>query len=145
MIILLIEGYPAVQSLLAPSPASLRYQEQRPLFCPCGQSLPAIRGLCHSCYRSAAHSRQYFSGLRGEILDRDGHQCRSCGSADRLHVHHRKAGVNDRDWLITVCVGCHARLHRRAGLRILIPELLVALWSEQHPGAPVQFQLPVAA
>jgi len=64
--------------------------------------------------------------------------------AYRLHVHHRKPGVNDRAWLITVCAGCHARLHRLAALRIWIPELLVALWIEQHPGVPVQLQLPVA-
>ncbi len=146
---MLIDGYSVVESFLAPSPARLRYPEQRLLFCPCGQNLPAIAGLCRSCYRSAAHSQQYFSGLRGEILECDGHQCRACSSTDHLHVHHRKPGVNDRDWLITVCAGPrgqpHARLHRLAALRICIPELLVALWSEQHPGAPVQIQLPVAA
>lgn len=116
---------------------------QRQLFCPCGRGSPLIAGLCRSCYRSAAHSRQRFNGLRGEVLERDGHQCRACGSATRLHVHHRKPGVNDRQWLITVCAGCHARLHRLAVLRIWMPELLVALWIEQHPGTPVQLQLPV--
>lgn len=141
----LIDGDSAVQSVLAPSPARLRYQEQRLLFCPCGQNLPSIAGLCRSCYRSAAHSREYFSGLRREILERDNHQCRACGSADRLHVHHRKPGVNDGDWLITVCAGCHARLHRLAAIRIWIPDLLVVLWSEQHPYSPVQLQLAVAA
>ena len=60
-------------------------------------------------------------------------------------MHHRKPGVNDRELLITVCAGCHTRLHRLAALRIWIPELLVALWAEQHPGVPVQLQLPVAA
>jgi hypothetical protein len=78
-------------------------------------------------------------------LERDGRLCRACGSADRLHVHHRKPGINDRELLITVCAGCHARLHRLAALRVWIPELLVALWIEQHPGIPVQLQLPVAA
>ena len=145
MIMLLIEGNFDVQSFLAPSPARLRYPEQRLLFCPCGQNLPAIRGLCRSCYRSAAHSRQYFSGLRWEILERDGNRCRACGSGDRLHVHHRKPRLNDRAWLITVCAGCHARLHRLAALRVWIPELLVALWIEQHLDTPVQLQLPVAA
>jgi len=145
MIMLLIKGYFGVQSFLALLSGNSRLSEQRLLFGPCGQNLPAIRGLCRSCYRSAAHSRQYFSGLRGEILERDGHQCRACGSADRLHVHHRKPGVNDGAWLITVCAGCHARLIRFAAIRIWIPELLVALWIEQHPGVPVQLQLPVAA
>ena len=118
---------------------------QRALFCPCGRDFPWTAGLCRGCYRAAAHSRQYFSGLRDEILERDSRQCRTCGSAERLHVHHRKPGVNDRDWLITVCAGCHARLHRLAALRVWIPELLVVLWMEQHPGTPVQLQLPVAA
>ena len=122
-----------------------RLDRQRPLFCPCGRDLPFLAGLCRSCYRAAAHSRQYFAGLRGEILDRDGHQCQACGSAGRLHVHHRKPGVNDRDLLITVCAGCHARLHRLAALRVWIPELLVVLWIEQHPDIPVQLQFPVAA
>jgi NMD protein affecting ribosome stability and mRNA decay len=123
----------------------LAFPVQRALFCPCGRDFPWIAGLCRSCYRASAHSRHRFDGLRDEILDRDGRRCRTCGSAERLHVHHRKPGVNDRDWLITVCAGCHARLHRLAALRIWIPELLVALWSEQHPGVPVQLQLPVAA
>jgi hypothetical protein len=68
-----------------------------------------------------------------------------CGASSRLCVHHRKPGVNDGDWLITVCSACHARLHRSAVLRAWLPELMVTLWSEQHPGAPVQLQLPVAA
>ena len=138
MIILLIDGYSAVQSILA----SFR---QRALFCPCGRDFPWTAGLCRSCYRAAAHSRHRFAGLRDEILDRDRRQCRTCGSVERLHVHHRKPGINDRDWLITVCAGCHARLHRLAALRVWIPGLLVVLWEEQHPGVAVQLQLPVAA
>jgi hypothetical protein len=30
-------------------------------------------------------------------------------------------------------------------LRAWIPEILIVLWVEQHPGVPVQLQLPVAA
>lgn len=144
MIMVIIKGYLGVQSFLAPSPARLRYPEQRLLFCPCSREQPWVAGFCRSCYRAAAHSRHRFAGLREEILERDSHQCRACGSADRLHVHHRKPRVNDRDWLITVCAACHARLHRLAAIHIWIPELLVVLWEEQHPGAPVQLQLPVA-
>ena len=110
---------------------------QAPLFCSCGHDQPAIAGLCQPCYRRAAHSRFRFGGLREEILARDGHTCRACGAGDRLHVHHRKPGVNDRQL-------CHARLHRLGALRIWIPEPLVALWEEQHPGVAVQLQLPVA-
>jgi len=46
--------------------------------------------------------------------------------------------------LITVCAGCHARLHRLAALRVWIPDGLVVLWTEQHPGVPVQLQFAVA-
>ncbi len=114
--------------------------EARWLFCPCGQDVPAIAGLCRRCYRSASHSRFRFGGLRDEILERDGRLCRACGSADRLHVHHRKPGINDHELLITVCAGCHAQLHRLGAVRVWIPEPLVALWAEQHPGVPVQLQ-----
>lgn len=114
-------------------------------FCSCGRNLVFVAGLCRSCYRAAARSRQRFGGLREAILERDGHACRTCGSAARLHVHHRQPGVNERELLVTVCAGCHARLHRLAALRGWMPELLIVLWIEQHPGVPVQLQLPIAA
>ena len=118
---------------------------QRSLFCSgCGRSLPFVAGLCRLCYRAAAHSRAHFCGLREEILERDDRLCRACGSGDRLHVHHRQPGVNERELLITVCAACHARLHRLAALRSWIPEPLVVLWIEQHPGIAVQLQFPVA-
>lgn len=116
-----------------------------PRVCPCGRNLTWVGGLCRACYRAAVHSRRHFGGLRQEILDRDGCLCRACGSAGRLHVHHRRPGVNDRELLITVCAGCHARIHRLVALRVWIPDLLVTLWIEQHPGVPVQMQFPVAA
>ena len=134
-----------LSSLLALSPAIPRLPLQRPLFCPCGRDFPWVAGLCRACYRSAAHSRQRFAGLREEILERDGRACQSCGAGHRLHVHHRKPGVHERELLVTVCAACHARLHRLAAVRVWIPEALVVLWAEQHPGIPVQLQLPVAA
>jgi hypothetical protein len=44
------------------------------LFCPCGQDLPVIAGLCRLCYRSLANSRFRFGGLRDEILARISHR-----------------------------------------------------------------------
>ena len=41
---------------------------QARLFCPCGQDVPALAGLCRRCYRSASHSRFRFGGLRDAIL-----------------------------------------------------------------------------
>ena len=113
---------------------------QRMLFSTCGHGSPFVGGLCRRCYRSLAHSRFRFAGLREEILARDGYACRSCGAGNRLHVHHRKPGVNDRELLIAVCAACHARLHRMAALRIWVPEPLIPLWEEQHPGVAVQLQ-----
>jgi hypothetical protein len=60
-------------------------------------------------------------------------------------VHHRKPGVHQRELLVTVCAACHARLHRLAAMRRWIPEPLVPLWAEQHPGVPIQLQLSVIA
>jgi hypothetical protein len=130
MIIIIIEGDSAVQSALAAHAPSLSRSDQRPLFCPCFRDLPWGAGLCRSCYRAPAHSLGDFSGLR---------------EADRLHVHHRKLGINDRDLLIALWDGCHARLHRLTTLRARVLQLLVLLWVEQHPDTPVQFQLPVTA
>lgn len=115
---------------------------QKLLFCPCGRDFPFAAGLCRACYIRAAHSRQRFAGLRDQILERDGRACQACGAGQRLHVHHRKPGVHQRELLVTVCAACHARIHRLTAVRLWIPEPLVVLWAEQHPGVPVQLQLP---
>jgi hypothetical protein len=80
------------------------------------------------------------------VLDRD-RACQGCGAgkeaslpARRLHVHHRQPGFHDPAWLIALCPACHARVHRLAVIRRWLPEPLVALWAEQHPGAPLQLQ-----
>ncbi len=69
------------------------------------------------------HLRDYFGGNREAVLIRDAFQCRSCGAGDVsiLHVHHRQPGNSDPDLLITVCSGCHARLHRLASIHRWIP------------------------
>ena len=118
---------------------------QRTLFCGCGQGVPAIAGLCRSCYRSQSHSRSHFDGNRESVLDRD-RGCRGCGAGNtaRLHVHHRRPGLHDPAWLITLCAACHVRVHRLGAIRHWLPEHLIELWMEQHAGVPVQLQFPVA-
>jgi hypothetical protein len=114
---------------------------QRLLFCSCGEAIPAVAGLCRRCYRARAHSKSRFAGYREEVLERDGERCRTCGAGKRrLHVHHRRPGVHDPDWLVALCAACHARLHRLLALRSWLPEELIPLWAEQHPGAPLQLQ-----
>jgi 5-methylcytosine-specific restriction endonuclease McrA len=62
--------------------------------------------------------------LRADIRGRDGHQCQCChipvfvqasNPLQRAEVHHiqfrSKGGVDDQKNMITVCAGCHAKIH----------------------------------
>ena len=44
---------------------------------------------------------------------------------------------------MTLCAGCHARVHRTRILRWWLPDILVALWREWHPDSVEQLQLPL--
>jgi hypothetical protein len=59
----------------------------------------------------------------------------------RLVVHHRDER-NAQRLLITLCIRCHVRLHHSRRFREWVPEALLELWREVHPGAPLQLQLP---
>lgn len=54
-----------------------------------------------------------WSERQARCLERDGHQCRLCGSRERLHVHHVKpisfGGTHTLQNLITLCRRCHMR------------------------------------
>ena len=123
-----------------------RAPRQRALFCPCGRNLPAIAGLCPTCYGRRRHSLRSFGGLREAVLDRDRSACRICGSGRWIAVHHRRPGHHHPQLRISLCAGClcagcHARVHRTGAIRKWTPPALVSLWEEQHPGVPVQLQL----
>jgi hypothetical protein len=94
-----------------------------------------------SCYRRRRYSALFFGGNRDSALERDGRACRSCQSQHYLNVHHRSPG--DHTQLVTLCAGCHARVHRTRILRRWLPEILVDLWREWHPDAVEQLRLPV--
>ena len=116
---------------------------QLPLCCPCGRSLRLFcGGWCRVCYGRRARSRARFGGLREKVLARDHHQCRVCGGAELLVVHHRRPRQAYQA-LITLCAGCHQRLHRLGAIRRWLPPTLVELWAEQHPGVARQGQFPV--
>jgi len=67
--------------------------KQKLLFCPeCG-GLPAIAGLCQSCYARRRHSQIYFAGVRDRVLARDGYRCQGCGAVNQRPVHHRGTSV----------------------------------------------------
>ena len=55
--------------------------------------------------------------LCNKILERDRWRCQSCGSMQRLQVHHRKfrshLGADSEGNLITLCERCHLLAHRR--------------------------------
>ena len=108
---------------------------QIPLCCPCGSFQLFCRGRCRACY--ARRSR--FGGWREKILARDHHRCRVCGAREWLVVHHRHPR-HTYDSLITLCAACHARLHRLGAIHRWVPENLLELWAEQHPGVARQIQ-----
>ena len=115
------------------------------LLCRCGRRPVELKvlGCCRLCYQRRYHSSRWFGGLRELILKRDRFKCRVCGVGRRLVVHHRDER-NARSWLITLCIRCHVRLHRSRRLRYWVPEVLLGLWRELHPSAPLQLQLPFA-
>ncbi len=55
--------------------------------------------------------------LHKQILERDGWRCQLCGSMQHLQVHHIKlrsqSGDDEEQNLITVCAGCHEKVHRK--------------------------------
>ena len=113
--------------------------------CACGRRPLELKGpgFCRACYYRRYHSLRFFGGLREAVLRRDRFRCRVCGSGAPLLVHHRD-GHNERRLLITLCISCHVRLHRYRGFSRWIPKVLFELWSEIHPGQPLQLQLPLA-
>jgi hypothetical protein len=60
--------------------------------------------------------KDYYN-VKAYILDRDGYQCQKCKTKkDKLHVHHivfrSKGGTDTPSNLITLCEGCHDKLHQ---------------------------------
>jgi hypothetical protein len=114
---------------------------QLSFLCPCGKriALKAL-GCCRSCYDRRHHSLRFFGGLRERVLGRDRFRCRGCGKRSALVVHHRDRR-NRANLLVTLCIRCHIRIHHSSGLRYWFSEMLVRLWRELHPNAPMQLQL----
>jgi hypothetical protein len=114
--------------------------------CTCGRRPIELKGLrcCRLCYYRQYDSLRWFGGLRELILKRDRFECRACGAARRLVVHHR-GERNAQPLLITLCIRCHVRLHRSRRFRQWVPEALLELWRELHPSTPLQLQLSFAA
>jgi ATP-dependent DNA helicase RecQ len=61
---------------------------------------------------------ELYEDLRQQVLRRDGWRCQSCGTMSNLEVHHKEfrsqAGDDSDQNLITLCVRCHAGVHKGA-------------------------------
>jgi hypothetical protein len=114
---------------------------QLSFLCSCGSRIALKNlGCCRSCYDRRLHSLRFFGGLRERVLERDRFCCRGCGKRSALVVHHRRRH-NRANLLVTLCVRCHIRIHRSSGWRYWFSEMLVRLWRELHPNAPMQLKL----
>jgi len=66
-----------------------------------------------SAYDDYLTSKHWYE-VRDRALDRAGHRCQMCNSADRLHVHHRtyeRLGREDDADVIVLCHRCHQLFH----------------------------------
>ncbi len=107
------------------------------MHCPCGREKILANGLCASCYNLKRQDAEYFGGLREAVLERDGYRCRVCdapgGRKREMIVHHRRPGKSVLPLMISLCPGCHAKVHRTKAVLTVWPPLLLELWREQHP------------
>lgn len=89
----------------------------------CGQHTHNTSGRCDTHHkqwkknekqRSKFYDTTYWQRIRASIIDRDHHQCVTCGDHTTLQVHHidHKLTNNSRQNLVTMCRSCHAKLER---------------------------------
>ena len=58
-----------------------------------------------------------------------------------LSLHHQVPGKSVMNLMLSLCPGCHAKIHRTKAALSAMPPLLLALWREQHSKACEQVQL----
>lgn len=58
-----------------------------------------------------------------------------------MTVHHRVGGKSVLNLMISLCPGCHAKVHRTKAVLSEMPPLLLELWREQHPNGHEQTNL----
>ncbi len=56
-------------------------------------------------------------------------------------MHHRVPRKSILALIISLCAGCHARIHGTKVVLSAMPPLLLKLWREQHPKCHEQVQL----
>ena len=118
---------------------------QRSLYCRCGRQRVLANGMCATCYTLHRQDEAHFNGLREIVLERDGYCCRVCGASGRdkrsITVHHRRPGRSVLHLMISLCPGCHAKVHKTKAVLAEMPPLLLELWREQHPRGHEQIVL----
>jgi hypothetical protein len=123
----------------------MKAPRQRVMSCPCGNAKVLALGMCATCYTLKRQDEESFGGLRELVLERDGYRCRVCNASGRdkrsIVVHHRKPGKSVLNLMLSLCPGCHSKIHRTKAALSLMPPLLLELWREQHPKAHEQVQL----
>lgn len=113
--------------------------KQMSMCCHCGVEKILALGLCATCYTLRRQDEEDFGGHREEVLKRDEYRCAvpHCTTLKRgkrsVAVHHRRPGVNNPKWMITLCLSCHAKVTRTQYLQADWPPFLILLWREQHP------------
>lgn len=118
--------------------------KQRAMHCRCGADKILALGMCSTCYTLKRQDEEYFGGHREQVLARDGYRCAVPGCTTRkrgkrsIAVHHRMPGNSDPKLMITLCLGCHAKVTRTQHLQREWPLLLQVLWREQHPDGQEQ-------
>ncbi len=127
----------------------MKGRRQRVMHCPCGNSDVLALGLCATCYTLKRQDEEHFGGLREKVLERDGYRCRVCDASGRdkrsIIVHHRRPGKSVMSLMLSLCPGCHAKVHRTKAVLSAMPPLLLDLWREQHPKGHEQVQLNFTA
>jgi 5-methylcytosine-specific restriction endonuclease McrA len=107
------------------------------MHCACENPRLLAVGRCATCYTLKRQDEEYFGGLREAVLERDGYCCRVCGASGRdkrsITVHHRVTGRSVLHLMISLCPGCHAKVHRTKMVLTEMPPLLLELWREHHP------------
>ena len=122
---------------------------QRAMHCGCGREKILANGLCATCYTLKRQDEEHFGGLRKTVLERDGYRCWVCEASGRdkrsIVVHHRVPGKSVLNLMISLCPGCHAKVHRTKIVLGFMPPLLAKLWREQHPLGREQMMLDFSA
>ncbi len=117
--------------------SKMKFGTQGALYCRCGREKILANGHCATCYTLRRQDEQHFAGLREQVLERDGYTCRGCGAPGRnrrsIVVHHRIPGRYRLNLMISLCPGCHAKIHRTQAVLSEMPALLLDLWREIHP------------